>query len=122
MFKTKHSYEEFKKSEQDNAALIKRLRSPTPDPIGVVGVYNDSNSQIFIVIGQTIDGKDAPEDCSGPIGGKAIEFFACGLSRGYCADTEEAYNAFLEKVDGKEAEDWARHNIEECMRETMEEI
>lgn len=119
MFKIKHSYEEFKKFEQDNAALLKELGSPFPDAVGNVGMYNSNYNQIFMVIAQTIDGKDVPKDCGGPINGKAIEFFAGGLSRGYCADSEEAYNAFLEKVDGEEAEEWARH-IEECMHETRE--
>lgn len=108
MLMIKTLYEEFKQNEQsNNDSLMVRLRLKQGMPrMHSVGVYKSNEQGVFDICARTIDGNDVPENYGGPIDGNAIEFRAMGFIRGYCADSGEAYNAFLEKINGKEAETW----------------
>lgn len=108
MFKIKHSYEEFKQNEQECIELLAEDQTLRPPAIALVGVYASSAfSTLPIIIGRTINGKEVPENYGGPIDGNAIEFHILGFpGRRYCADSEEAYNAFLEKINDEELDNW----------------
>jgi hypothetical protein len=101
MFEIKKSYEEFKQDDKDR---IEKYNNFEPDwwvsPMAPIGTYKIENQKDFTVVACTIDGKDVPKKFGGPMDGKAIEFFLC-CTIGYCADSEEAYNEFVKKINGK---------------------